>query len=608
MRVFAQAQSPLLKNIHEWISSNTFPIPFLRTDPEAPIMRTRSGEVIFIPWWPDCKNGVLFHDWENDTWDQSSPSQEEENILIDVHADGRVVIRPGDDEGVYLFTSIYAANELVELMDFFVRADAEKLHPKKLGQVALSSTIDCVFLAVRGTGLRDAKLLELKGEYLNWMPEKLINFLDAYFVRDPASEDEGPAYWDFRTFLSDAGIELPNSQVDGIQSGDFVLDAACGWRTAGEALSKMDGEFGYAPCLVFRLKDSFSHMYFSDFVRSTAEGRLMTKQLARGWKSIRKALKETFIVAPTNKNDQIAGSVSLRAARSDYLSTIKRLSEIEEPLEEIAASYRKRSKAAKLLYTDFLEDAVAMEHPLPFFIEFPYRRFRKQDDELEKVKAGTRLLTILSKVPLFLLIEELRTCKHDLGNELLAKVGERPASDGVLVDLQKTAAESIKARRINLPVFDQLIELVANSRLLDQMVEARNRWHHEPFDHEKFLEAMTEYSAEYIPLLRSALNDVSFVVPRSMEFVEGQKILIGEDICSAESHFRRRKWKVDLGMEAFPTNSLVAYRSNRSVTVPLGTLITSKLVDRKMLDFGVFDRQSKTGEPVFVFLRPVIEV
>jgi hypothetical protein len=269
----------------------------------------------------------------------------------------------------------------------------------------------------------------------------------------------------------------------------------------------------------------------------------------------------------------------------------------------MARTYRKRSKAANLLHSDFLEDTVAMESPLPFFIEFPYRRFRKQDDELEKVKAGQRLLTILSKVPLFLLIEELRACKHHLGDELLEKVGERPASDGVLVDLQKTAAESIKAQGIKLSVFDGLTELVSNHKLLEQMVTARNRWHHEPFDHESFLIAMTKYSAEYIPLLRQALADILFIVPHAMEFSDGQKVLIGEDVSSSDSHFRKRDWKVDLPMEAFPKNVLVAYRPIRSARVPLGTLITSKLVDRKMLDFGVFDRQSKSGEPVFVFLR-----
>jgi hypothetical protein len=598
MRLYAEARSPLLNEICEDLDRANFP---------QPIIRSSRGEAISIPWMPDCKHGVLRHDSASDEWEQSEPSQEPENILIDVDGDGSVDIRPGDDSYVYLGTSIYSYDELLELMAFYEQAIEEKLRPDAFAERPLSTVVESVFLLFRGEDFGASKLLELKGEYRKWMPDGLVKYLDAYFTGDSQTDFSSGLYWDFKAFLENENIEIPQSELTPLKRDDLVLDSTHGWRTASELIHEVHGAFGYTPCLVVRLKETFSRMYFADFVRLSPEGQQMTVKFMAGWKSIRSTLKETTISAPTNKNDQIAKSVTLRSARRDYLDTVKRLSKVTEPLHEIARTYRKRSRAAKLLHSDFLEDTVAMESPLPFFIEYPYRRFRKQDDELEKVKAGQRLLTILSKVPLFLLIEELRATKQSLGEELMTKVGERPASDGVLVDLQKSAVDAIQSAGIKLPVFARLTDLVANNTLLEQMVTARNRWHHEPFDHENFLRAMTEYSARYIPLLRQTLADISFMVPHRMEFVDGQKIVVGDDIRSADAHFRKTQWPVELPVESFPTNVLVAYRANCKTTVPLGNLITSQFVDRKMLDFGVFDRQSKKGEPVFVFLRSLNE-
>lgn len=598
MRVYAEARSPLLKEIFAKFESGNF-LPIARTG--------RRGEVLCIPWFPECKHGVLVHEAEVDDWGQCAPSEEEENIIIAICESGSVEIRPGDDDGAYLRTSINSSAELLELMDFFTQANADCLRPTKVSEIPLSVILDKCGLFVREEKPRHGKFLEFKADYFDSMPEKLAGFLDAYFTQGTKAFESGVSYWDLKEFLKSENIELPQEAMVSLEAGDLLLDSTLGWKTAGEFFQEIDGGFGYAPCLVVRLKDTFSKMYFSDFARLTTEGSKMTALLMAGWKSLRKTSKETGVVAPKNKIDQVARSVSLRVSRMDYIDTVQKLSEVNEPLQAIASTYRKRSRAAKLLHNDFLEDTVAMESPLPFFIEFPYRRFRKQDDELEKVKAGQRLLTILSKVPLFLLIEELRATKQSLGDELMTKVGERPASDGVLVDLQKSAVDAIQSAGIKLSVFAQLTELVANNTLLEQMVTARNRWHHEPFDHENFLRAMTEYSARYIPLLRQTLADISFMVPHRMEFVDGQKIVVGDDICSPDAHFRKTQWQVDLPVESFPTNVLVAYRASCKTAVPLGNLITSKFVDRKMLDFGVFDRQSKSGEPVFVFLRSLNE-
>jgi len=592
MRVYSKPRNLLLGEIMQ----NFPPHSILE------IVRSSNGEVLSIPWFPACKHGVLIYDSVNDNWEQAEPSTEEENLMIEVFEDGSLIIRPGDDYGAYLSSKIQSYAELLELMEFYERTSVGKINPVKLSQTPLSSVVDKIFLLVHGNHISTSSLFELKGEYLELMPDKLVSFLHAYLTKDYSVCQYASKYYDLNQFIIDTQIELPLLESGSLERGDLVLDSTMGWRTAGEVFQETHSHYGYAPCLVVRLKDTFSKMYFSDFARLTPEGEEMTAKFMSGWKIIRKTLKDVFITAPSNKVDQVAASVSLRNARGNYIDTVSSLSTLKESLKDLAQTYRKRTVATKLLHGDFLEDAVAMGHPLPFFIEFPYRQFRKQDDVLEKVKSGQRLLTILSKVPLYLLIEELKSANHPIGEQLLNRVNERAASDGVLVELQKYAVKLIKESGFQLTVFSKLTDLVSNNSLLDRMVESRNRLHHEPFDHESFLDSMIAYSSEYIHLMRSALDGIYFFVPRHMEFFEGQKIVVGEDISSSDSIFRTKKWNVNLPMESFPTNSLVAYSNERQATVPLGTLITYKVIDRKVMDFGVFDRNAG-GQPIFVFLR-----
>jgi hypothetical protein len=566
------------------------------------VIRSGKGEILSIPWFPECKHGVLVYDSVSDKWEQAEPSMEEENLMIDIFEDGSLIIRPGDEYSVYLSSTIQSYAELIELMEFYERTSVGKINPVKLSQTPLSSVVDKIFLLVHGQYISSSSLFELKGEYIELMPDKLVLFLHAYFTKDYTVCHYASEYYDLNEFFIDNQIELPLLESGSLERGDLVLDSTMGWRTAGEVFQEVDSEFGYAPCLAIRLKDAFSKSYFSDFARLTPEGEEMTTKLLSGWKTIRKTLREVFITAPSNKVDQVAASVSLRNARKSYIDTVNSLSNLKESLEDIAHTYRKRAVATNLLHGDFLEDAVAIGRPLPFFIEFPYRQFRKQDDVLEKVKSGQRLLTILSKVPLYLLIEELKSANHPVGEQLLNRVNERAASDGVLVELQKYAVKLIKESGFQLTVFSKLTDLVSNNSLLDRMVESRNRLHHEPFDHEGFIDSMMAYSSEYIPLMRRALDGICFFVPRCMEFFEGQKIVVGEDISSSDSIFRTKKWKVNLPMESFPTNSLVAYSISGQAVIPLGTLITYKIIDHKVMDFGVFDRNAG-GQPIFVFLR-----
>lgn len=277
----------------------------------GPTRTSSQRESIGIPWFPECRLGVLCHDEDKNRWHQSAPgSDPEENLIINIQDNGVISLHPGDDDGQYLRTSIHSADELLELMNFFESADADNLHPENSSEIPLAAIIDKVCLLIPGDTPKSARLIELTEDYLRGIPEKLAESLDAHF----ASHKSG----NLANFSSEQYADLPRAELLALDSGNLVFDVSFGWRTAGEFLRNAQPGFGEAPSLSVRLKDSFSKMYFSDFVRLMPEGSALGAQLTAGWKQMSETLKKIHITAPSNKADQVARSVSLRsrAARS----------------------------------------------------------------------------------------------------------------------------------------------------------------------------------------------------------------------------------------------------------------------------------------------------
>lgn len=344
-------------------------------------------------------------------------------------------------------------------------------------------------------------------------------------------------------------------------------------------------------------------MWFSDYLEHASESEDLIVSLLQDWTSIPRSFKKIMIEIPSLKRDQIAHSIELRHARLRYRDAIDRLSSMREPFREITSLYRKRTQSVDVLHGESLDDIQAIQRPLPFFLEYPYRHFRKEDDHLQKIRAGQRLLGILAKVPLFLVVEELLAVGHELGSTILGKLEERAPSDGMLVDLQKLVAVELDTLPESpIRLFKGLLEMMSNVRELEAMVVARNRMHHEPYDEVGFLKTMADGAPKVMDRLRATLHDCRFIVPQHGRMLDGEKVVTAEDACSADAHFRTIDLKVTLPLEQFPSGELMVWRRSPEHALKLGKLLTSKLVTRQSRDFGIFDRMQK-NERQFTFLR-----
>jgi hypothetical protein len=212
-------------------------------------------------------------------------------------------------------------------------------------------------------------------------------------------------------------------------------------------------------------------------------------------------------------------------------------------------------------------------------------------------------LGVLAKVPLYLAIEELLRAEIPLGKEMLAKVEERPLSDGALVELQRELGIRLaECGAAKLTIFARLLPFLGDTSRLEAVVAARNRMHHEPYDEEGFLKVLDQEAPKLIGSLRSSLRGCRFIVPECSKVTERGKEVIAEDICSPDAHFRKATVVVSLPLEKFPSETLLVWRNNPEHVIQLGRLITSKLVTRQTRDFGVFDRM-QNSQRHFTFLR-----
>ncbi len=274
---------------------------------------------------------------------------------------------------------------------------------------------------------------------------------------------------------------------------------------------------------------------------------------------------------------------------------------IREPFEKISSLFTKRTKAAECLRSDLLEEIIAIKDPLPFFLEYPYRAYQREDDRYKKIKAGQRLLSVLTKVPLYFVAEELLELDHELGKEILGELEIKPPSDGTLVKMQEKFANNLKETSV-LSCFGGLLQLMADQSELDRMVSARNRMHHEPFDEESFLTALNENVPRWIDRCREAMRGCQILRPDCVKFLDGETFVFAEDLRSRDSTFREVKVKIEIDPVKFQVGHIIAYRSLTGSTVTLNKLFKGKIITSQSLDLGVFDRMEK-GKREYVFLR-----
>lgn len=589
------------------------------------------------------------------------PTHEEDNWTIIVFADGVVEISSFINEPAYdgdwlesaggIFTTILSGIEVGELEKFICSVDCKRLKHSACYPRKLSDLVDEVFLLIPDSASSAMKLYPfhpkmLRGvdpitdfnlnQFFGCEPElpvphdKLLDFVQELGV-DPEKFGMDPddltpqlpgivrrfltSNSDFAEFVQERmpegvlGEEVMPKPDDLVLSIDFGPDRfeEVNYFEQVEYLNK-SAPYHWGPLIVFRLKENVSRMWLIDYLKFAEEADGLIKRIFTGWKHLPRGLSRISVDLPKSLNDQTASAIARRGARSSYHRFLGDLMKLREPFSEMQKVYQRRRSGLEVLHSDYLDDLVAQQKPLPFFLEYPHRVYRRETDPFKKLRAGKRLLGVLAKIPLFLVLEELLALDDSLGEDILSFLESSPPSDGTLVSMHAKVAKEIDERsEMPLRVFSNLIGFLRENQPLMEIVQRRNRLNHEPFDLEGFFEILDSEVPKLIERLRDTLSECRFIIPSGMKLENGKKIVSGENICSPDSMFEKVDFETTLGLEDFPNDELIAYVRGSEQTVRLGKLVMAKTILEKSHDFGVFDRVDKKNKRHFVFLRSDME-
>jgi len=567
--------------------------------------RTAGKEWITITWFPTISNGLIFLDSNNSLKQDEpyDPEDSDQNLQIRVSNDGDLEIGCGEDGGTYLETTIESEWDLDEVLDFYANA---KLKEEPLKLRSLKELADEVYLYIPNEMDSEesapACLWKIQPTLLKKGYPDLFSMIDA-FLQDDTDRIVKNGYWHFGEYLAEKGLMGAFSDRGELSNTDIVI-IGDGSITRGSKIQEMDdSKFGFEPALVLRPKSNLSNIWLWDFLNFSSEGEEVIRRLLNGWHYLPKGLGNINISIPRSKTAQTADAIIRRNARQQYLHKLQSAMCVREPFQEQARLYRNRAAAADALHNEFLEEIVASQKPLPFFIEYPYRAFIKADDTLDKVKCGQRLLGILSKIPLYLVIEELAASGSSIGENYLEQIkADKPLSDGGFLNLQMDLSKELNASDDKLVIFHKLAMVMADSGSLKTMVTARNRMHHEPYDEDGFLKAISEEAFKLIPVLREALADLNFVIPLGIRVEDGKSILKGEDITGCDGFFRERDFAISGPVEIFENGKIIAFQKDGAQALKLSFLLNAQQRTKRIIDFGIFDRMKPSG-PEYTLLR-----
>ena len=590
MKNLLAPKSPLLISIENKISREGGNI----VDPT----RIDDEESISTPWFTEIPNGLIRFDSNELKQDESTDLDDSDRVLeVKVYNSGAMLISCADDteDGTtYLKTKVQSECEFDEIIDFFANAklknDAHKLRP-------LVDLIDEVFLHIPNEmgseEFTPACLWKIQAPVLKKDHADLFSVVDKFLK----NKTKDYSYWHFGEYLSQKGLKDVFLDRRELLKTDIIINGNNRIVRGLKLLENDDSEFGFEPALVLRTNPKISQMWIWDFLNFSTEGEEVVQRLLEGWQYLPKGLSNISISIPRTKTAQTADAIIRREARTQYLDKMQSAMRIREPFQDMTRLYRNRKFAADLLHSQFLGEIFAAQNPLPYFIEYPYHLFDCTDDEINKVSYGQRLLAIFTKIPLFLITEELTTGNSSIGIKYLEQIkSDKPLSDGAYLNLQKELSKDLAANKVQLRVFRKLANnMMENFDAIGEMVEARNRMHHEPYDKDGFLKAINEKAPMLISLYRDALAGINFVIPINSKIEGGESILKGEDITGKDTLFRHREYVIKGEMKTFETGKIIAFHNDGIDALKLSFLLNAEQTTRQCSDLVIFDRMRPSG-------------
>lgn len=145
-------------------------------------------------------------------------------------------------------------------------------------------------------------------------------------------------------------------------------------------------------------------------------------------------------------------------------------------------------------------------------------------------------------------------------------------------------------------------DLLADVELLGRLVEARNRFHHPPFDDAAFLDELTKVLPSYIAGLRPAFKSLIFLVPKNLEYRNGKGFVTASNISGSNTVFPSFAFETRLPLESFPSETLVCWNRTSDRSASFKRLLTIRKFKTEAIDIGIFDRV-RNNESQFSFIR-----
>jgi hypothetical protein len=327
--------------------------------------------------------------------------------------------------------------------------------------------------------------------------------------------------------------------------------------------------------------------------------------------------KECKALLPESKSEQIRYSLKLRKLMHKYRGSI------ESSFSFIHRRYSLYPRQDKLLTalerrseifgnTEKIGQVIndADEQELPYFLGSPYRRYNRACDRRLRKKYAEIFFNTLLKTILFLPLEELES--HDQNHEIVQvlhdELKKQPPSEGGLLGMIARLSNFVRKNKIDL-ITKSLLNIFPKIRddYLIELVESRNRMHHQPYDEDGFMASCRDFYPELIELMGRAFSDLEVVVPLSHQpnkngwvIVAARMIMGVEDdfqinnieMCDSESSQISRD---------YPCGELLLRRRSDNQTVNLSRFFKGEDRQRTHYDVGLLDRYT-AGEATFQFI------
>jgi len=381
------------------------------------------------------------------------------------------------------------------------------------------------------------------------------------------------------------------------------------WTHSGELLSaRYFLESGHCdqtlPSIGIHLCDQRSKLLFLEHFARSVDGMKLLEAVVGVPAQSSAVLQRTRILYPSERRHEQLQGIAWKGARGRFLSACEDVLNMKEPLRDVVRTYANRTQIVRWAAGEARADIAELMAPLPFFLSWPLRRYRRADvGTLEQYSLASGVLTLLLKAPLFLLLEECgEKGWEDLRSEAMKRFQEKKPSDGDFLSEFRRLRKSIRKHDDREPmVFGKLLELDGEVlNLLESLVTARNRAHHPPNFYRAFLNLFGTKVEEIVAAFRDALEGVTFLATESISREKGCTYVLGRTLMGHDPDFLQGRCRVSDSMEKYEKGGIVAVAGDRSVS--LTTLFQGREVPVSSLDVGLFDRVER-GNVVYEFVR-----